>query len=78
MSQALQSHKKVVVIVSHQIIAQKKCLLLSKIFSKKKVGKTFEDLNKDIQILAAADLIVTTPEAWDVLTRRWKSRKGFN
>ena len=28
--------------------------------------------------MAAADLIVTTPESWDVLTRRWKNRKGFN
>jgi pre-mRNA-splicing helicase BRR2 len=77
MNQALQNHKKVVVVVSHQVIAQKRCQHLSKIFSKKKVARTFEDLNTDIQILAGADLIVTTPESWDVLTRRWKSRKGF-
>ena len=64
--------------VSHQVIAQKRCLHLSKLFSRKKVARTFEDLNKDIQILAAADLIVTTPESWDVSTRRWKNRKGFN
>jgi pre-mRNA-splicing helicase BRR2 len=61
MNQALQNKKKVVVVVSHQVIAQKRCFYLSKIFSKKKVGRTFEDLNKDIQILATADLIVTTP-----------------
>jgi replicative superfamily II helicase len=60
-SQALQNHKKVVVVVSHQVIAQKRCLYLSKLFSRKKVARTFEDSNKDIQILAAADLIVTTP-----------------
>lgn len=77
-NQALQQHKKVVIIVSHQVIAQKRCHYLSKIFSKKKVAKTFEDLNKDIQILSSADLILTTPEAFDVLTRRWKNRKGFN
>ncbi len=61
MNQALQNHKKVVLVVSHQVIAQKKSLLLSKIFHKKKVARTFEDLNKDIQVLVAADLIVTTP-----------------
>lgn len=42
------------------------------------MARTFEDLNKDAQILSMADLIVTTAEAWDVLSRRWKSRKGFN
>lgn len=77
-SQALQAHKKVIVVVSHQITAQKRCLHLAKIFPKKKVARTFEELNKDIQILAAADLIVTTPEALDVITRKWKNRKGFS
>ena len=77
-NQAIQNHKKAVIIVSHQIIAQKRCHYLTKIFSKKKVGRTFEDLNKDIQVLSSADIIVTTPEAFDVLTRRWKNRKGFN
>jgi len=24
------------------------------------------------------DIILTTPEAWDVVSRRWKARKGFN
>lgn len=23
------------------------------------------------------DIIIATPEAWDVLIRRWKARKGF-
>ena len=77
MSQTLHMNKKVVLVVSHKVIAQKKTALLTKAFNKKKVGRTFEDLNKDSQILANSDVIVTTPEAWDVLTRRWKSRKGF-
>lgn len=77
-NQTLQHNKKVVLIVSHEIIAQKKAHYLAKLFNKKKVGKTFEDLNKDAQVLAFADLIVTTAEAWDVLSRRWKSRKGFS
>ena len=78
MTQTLQQHRKVVLIVSHKIIAQRKTALLAKIFTKKKVGRTFEDLTKDSQLLGAADVIVTTAEAWDVLTRRWKSRKGFS
>ena len=64
--------------VSHEVIAQKKSHILSKLFGKKKVGRTFQDLTKDAQVLATADLIVTTVEAWDVLSRRWRSRKGFS
>ena len=78
MSQTLHQNKKVVLIVSHKVIAQKKTALLSRVFNRKKVGRTFEDLNKDSQVLAHSDVIVTTAEAWDVLTRRWKSRKGFS
>lgn len=60
-NQTLQSHRKVVVVVSHQVIAQKRHQQLIKLFPRKKVTRTFEDLNKDIQILATYDLIVTTP-----------------
>jgi len=24
------------------------------------------------------EILLTTPEAWDILTRKWKSRKGFD
>ena len=79
MSQVLQQNKKVVLIVSHDVILEKKTKLLHELFGrKKKVAKTFEDLTKDAQILAQADLIVTTAQAWDVLSRRWKHRKGFS
>jgi replicative superfamily II helicase len=61
MSQSLHLNKKVVVVVSHKVIAQKKTALLTKVFNKKKVGRTFEDLSKDSQILANSDVIVTTP-----------------
>lgn len=77
-SQVLQQNKKAVLILSHEAIVQKKTHYLAKIFGKKKVARTFEDLNKDAQVLSMADLIVTTAEAWDVLSRRWKSRKGFS
>jgi replicative superfamily II helicase len=80
MHQALVKNKKVVLIVSHSVLAVKKAHVLSKYFHslKKKVARTFEDVNKDSQVLATADVIVTTAEAWDVLIRRWKSRKGFS
>ena len=78
-SQVLQQNKKAVVIVSHDVIMDKKTRFLHDLFGKKKrVAKTFEDLTKDAQILLQADLIVTTAQAWDVLSRRWKHRKGFN
>ena len=60
------------------MIAQKKTQLLTRLFPKKKVARTFEDLTKDAQVLAAADLIVTTAQAWDVLSRKWNKRKGFS
>lgn len=33
--------------------------------------------NKDIESLSKYDIIVTSPESWDVVSRRWKIRKGF-
>jgi replicative superfamily II helicase len=77
-NQCVQTNKKVVIIVSHDVIAEKRCSQLIKLFPKKKVGKTFEELNKYTIILANMDIILTTASAWDVLSRRWKARKGFN
>ena len=78
MSQVLHQGNKAVLLVSHEVIAQKKTQMLTRLLPKKKVARTFEDLTKDAQILAAADLIVTTAQAWDVLSRRWNKRKGFS
>lgn len=33
---------------------------------------------KDVSKLTSYDVIMTTPESWDVMSRRWKSRKGFD
>lgn len=55
-----------------------KQIQLSKLFPHKKVGRTYGDLAKDSGILLSMDIILTTPEAWDVVSRRWKARKGFN
>lgn len=32
---------------------------------------------KDTAKLAGFDIVMTTPESWDVISRRWKTRKGF-
>ena len=70
-------NKKVVIMFPYDNLTEKQSEL-SKIFSKKKVGRTFGDLAKDSAILLAMDVILTTPEAWDVVSRRWKARKGFD
>ena len=51
---------------------------LKKYFPKKKIGRTYGDLTKDSSILASMDVILTIPGAWDVVSRRWKARKGFS
>ncbi len=38
---------------------------------------THDDIAKDSATLQNMDIIVTNPQAWDTLTRRWKVRKGF-
>jgi len=64
MSEALTNNKKVVLIEPMEEVAKSKFHTLSKTFSQYKVGKTFNELTKDTQVLLANDLIVTTPEAW--------------
>lgn len=51
--------------------------MISKLFSQYKFGKTFNELAKDTQVLLMNDIIISTPEAWEVISRRWKARKGF-
>jgi hypothetical protein len=51
---------------------------LSKLFNQYRVGKTFNDLTKDSQLLANSNILISSPEGWEVLSRRWKARKGFN
>jgi replicative superfamily II helicase len=60
-------------------IAKEKFHQLSKLFGQSpyRVAKTFDDLNKDIQVLQSYEIIVTTPSAWESVSRRWKARKGF-
>ena len=65
---------------SSKALMSQKLLELTKIFGAYnfKVGQTFSDLTKDAVILQNSDIILTNSDAWDVLTRRWKARKGFN
>lgn len=65
---------------SNKPVMTQKLMELNKIFGtyKYKVGQTVSDLTKDAAILQNYDIILTNSEAWDVLTRRWKARKGFN
>lgn len=74
---AVAKGKKAILIEPMEDLAKSKFHSLSKIFSQYKVGKTFNELTKDTQVLLLNDIIVATPEAWEVVSRRWKARKGF-
>jgi pre-mRNA-splicing helicase BRR2 len=67
----------VILIEPKEELARFKFHMISKVFSQFKVGKTFNELTKDTQVLLLNDIIVATPEAWEVVSRRWKARKGF-
>jgi pre-mRNA-splicing helicase BRR2 len=50
--------------------------LVHKIFGGR-VSSLGGQASKDLVKLANFDIIMTTPESWDVISRRWKTRKGF-
>ena len=77
MNDALAKGKKVILIEPMEDLVKFKFHSLSKIFSQYKVGKTFNELTKDTQVLLLNDIIIAPPEAWEVVSRRWKARKGF-
>jgi pre-mRNA-splicing helicase BRR2 len=33
--------------------------------------------NQDVKLIEQADLVITKPEFWDQVSRRWKQRKFF-
>lgn len=74
---ALNEGKKVVLIEPMEELCKSKFHMISKLFGQYKVGKTFNELAKDNQVLMVNDIIVSTPEAWEVISRRWRARKGF-
>jgi pre-mRNA-splicing helicase BRR2 len=42
-----------------------------------KVGMLTGQINKDSKTLEHSDIIVSTARDWDIMSRRWRSRKGF-
>ena len=76
-AKCLEKGKKAIIIFPQKFTVSQRVLEVAKVFSKYKVGQTYEDLTKDAGVLLNMDITLTTPEAWDVLTRRWKARKGF-
>lgn len=43
-----------------------------------KVGMLTGQINKDAKTLEASDIIISTARDWDIMSRRWRTRKGFN
>ena len=39
------------------------------------VVKLSGDMATDLKLIASADIIISTPESWDKISRRWKTRK---
>jgi len=42
----------------------------------KKVAELTGETTQDLKILEKADIIISTPERWDMISRRWRSRKS--
>lgn len=42
----------------------------------KKVVMLTGETGADLKLLAKGNIIITTPERWDILSRRWKQRKN--
>ncbi len=61
MNDVVAKGNKVILIEPMEDMAKFKFHWLSKIFSQYKVGKTFNELTKDSQILLLNDIIVATP-----------------
>ena len=76
-SQVLDKQKKTVIVVKQEVMNHR-YHYIKKLFPKKVVAKTVGELASDTKFLVNADVLLTTPGAWDVLTRRWRSRKGFS
>lgn len=42
----------------------------------KKVVLLTGETSTDLKLLGKGDIIISTPEKWDILSRRWKQRKN--
>lgn len=73
----LSTGRKVVVLLPNQESIKQRYDTLYKIFGNK-VSFLTNNTNKDVEVLINSQVILTSPESWDVLSRRWKIRKGFS
>lgn len=73
----LDAGRKAVIMEPNQDLLNLQYELVNKVFPGK-VCTLSGQATKDTTKLASFDIILTTPEAWDALSRRWKTRKGFD
>ena len=72
----MASNSKTVILLPTQESIKARFDILHKIFGNK-VGFHTNNTTKDMEVLTNFDIILTSPESWDVISRRWKIRKGF-
>ena len=41
-----------------------------------KVSELVGETTSDVKILEDSHIVITTPEKWDLMSRRWKTRKS--
>jgi pre-mRNA-splicing helicase BRR2 len=73
----LEAGRKAVIMEPNQDVLNLQFELVQKAFPNK-VCSLSGQATKDTAKLSSFDIIMTTPEAWDAISRRWKTRKGFD
>jgi pre-mRNA-splicing helicase BRR2 len=70
---------KIVFVAPFESICEGQLREWSRLFAKlgKKVAMLSGQSNADVAILEKNDIIISVPEYWDIMSRRWKQRKQF-
>jgi pre-mRNA-splicing helicase BRR2 len=76
LNQSLQDQGKCLVLVGREQSVFRRYELLSGLFGDK-AGRLVGQVPADSEVLLDKQLIVAGPESWDILTRRWRARKGL-
>lgn len=73
-----QSAGKTVYIAPLESICKEKYRFFNDLFASfhKKVAQLTGQTSLDLKLMERSDIIVSTPEFWDILSRRWKQRKS--
>ncbi|WFD43545.1 RNA helicase [Malassezia psittaci] len=66
---------RAVCLVPFQSMVAPRVTQWQKRFNKHNIAALTSDVTTNLQLLQSAELVVTTPEQWDVLSRRWRQRK---